>query len=204
MVSERRLRNEAALVPRNIYDPAASKPQWLLLVAECEPNPINSNPFKSSEPGESRMKARILKAALVAVLALPAAAGAQSVQLMIDEQPLSDFDVADFAAQAGLESIAFFPFQSRLSLQTHFADLTCEFRDSTGTIVAPPFDPGSATLEIDRIPTPVGEPDPNVDYLGNPIPRSYPIDPTPASGTISQMMLSGQTVLDVCTSDSGC
>ena len=147
----------------------------------------------------------ILKFVTVCSLAgFAAVASAQPVELMLDERALNHFDVPPYVADAGVRSISYFPFEQppRIAIHTRFADLTCEFQDASGTVVAPPFSEGNFVLEIDRIPTPFGESDPNVASDGQPIDRDYPLDT--ASGSISQMLMDREIVLDICTSGAAC
>ena len=133
-----------------------------------------------------------------------AASVAQPVELVLDDRALIDFDLPPYVAEAGIRAIDYFPFEQppRVAIQTHLADLTCEFQDASGAVVAPPFSEGGFVLEIDRIPTPFGGSDPNVGFDGQPIDRDYPLDP--ASGSISQIFMAGATVLDICTSGAAC
>ncbi|GAB4171065.1 MAG: hypothetical protein Kow0020_05580 [Wenzhouxiangellaceae bacterium] len=108
---------------------------------------------------------------------------------------------AGFASKNGQEAIEYNPSTGRLSMQTLYADLTCGYFDGNGNPVAPPS--GLFTLQIDRIPIPVGGPDPNVDYLGQPILREFPLD-VAGGASISQMFLTEGPLLDICSSLAGC
>lgn len=129
---------------------------------------------------------------------------AEPVELVLDTQPLVDFDVPPFVASAGLRSIEYFPFgnPARIVIQTRLADLTCEFQDAMGVSVDPGSGASDFVIEIDRIPTAPGQSDPNVDADGQPIDREYPLDP--ASGKISQFFMPDVTALDICTSVAAC
>lgn len=157
---------------------------------------------KDRNSGEQTMIAKFLTVGWLAGFA--AATVAQPVELVLDEHALVEFDVPPYVADAGIRAIDYFPFEQppRIAIQTHLADLTCEFQDASGAVVSPPFVEGGFSIEIDRIPTPFGENDPNVNFDGQPIDRQYPLDP--ASGSISQIFLDGIAVLDICTSGAAC
>ncbi|MDT8408548.1 MAG: hypothetical protein RQ741_02995 [Wenzhouxiangellaceae bacterium] len=148
------------------------------------------------------MISKFLTAAGMAGFAV--AAVAQPVELVLDDRSLVNFDVPLFAANAGIRKIDYFPFEQppRIAIQTRLADLTCEFQNGIGAVVDSPFADGHFIIEIDRIPTPFGQRDPNMDFEGQPITRQYSLDP--ASGSIAQIFLGDATTMDICTSGSAC
>jgi len=124
----------------------------------------------------------------------------EPVKIMIDQQLLSEFPVSDRALAPGIESIHVQPFARRFVFDTRVADLTCEYQDADGNVVAEPA--GSFVLEIDKLPIPDGGPDPNIDGDGNPIDREFVIDDQ--TGSLTQMVLQGGSVIDICTSGQAC
>lgn len=159
------------------------------------------------------MTATWLKTALVATGLVPAMLQAQ-IGLTIDNKLLfpldstpSDLDAPSyvidggFAERDGNPAIQYRLADARLVMQTRYADLTCEYFSASGQPVDPPA--GNFTVEIDRIPTPVGDTDPNIDFLGNPIVREFPLD-VGNGASITQMYLAEGAVLDICSSLYGC
>ncbi|MGB0515054.1 MAG: hypothetical protein ACPGJE_09465, partial [Wenzhouxiangellaceae bacterium] len=120
----------------------------------------------------------------------------------VDTGPItSDLDAPVYVIEAGVTSIHLQPFNSRLVIDTAIADLTCDFVDANGAVVPPPG--GSFMVEIDRIATPPGEDDPNVDSSGTPIVREYALD-SALGASITQMLLAEGPLLDICSSTAGC
>jgi hypothetical protein len=159
------------------------------------------------------MISKWFRAVLVSAMLVPAVVDGQ-VGLTIDNELLfpltglnSDLDApiyviaAGFAERDGNPAIRFEPSNGRLVMQTRFADLTCEYFDASGQPVAPPG--GSFLLELDRIPTPLGGEDPNIDFNGQPIVREFPLD-VAAGASITQMFLVEGPLLDICSSAAGC
>lgn len=108
---------------------------------------------------------------------------------------------AGFASQGGNPAIRYEPANARLVMQTRFADLSCDYFDATGQPVVPPS--GSFTVEVDRIPTPLGGQDPNVDFSGQPISREFTLD-VAAGASIMHMFLAEGPLLDICSSAAAC
>lgn len=159
------------------------------------------------------MISKWFRTVLASALLMPPIGHAQ-VGLTIDNDVLfpltglnSDLDApgyvidAGFASQGGNPAIRYEIANARLVMQTAFADLTCGYFDSDGLPVAPPG--GSFTVEIDRIPVPLGGQDPNVDFNGQPIVREFAID-VAAGASITQMFLAEGPLLDICSSAIGC
>ncbi len=159
------------------------------------------------------MIAKWFRAVLVSSLWVPVVVSAQ-VGLTIDTDVLfplsgldSDLDApgyvvdAGFADKDGNPAIRYETANSRLVMETSFADLTCEYFDAAGQPAPPP--PGSFTVEIDRIPAPPGGNDPNVDYNGEPIEREFVLD-VAGGASITQMFLAEGPLLDICSSAGGC
>lgn len=163
--------------------------------------------------GDALMISKWFRTALAVAVVTPLSVHAQ-IGLSVDTQVLfplagenSDLDApgyvidAGFAGTGGSAAIRYEPSSARLVMQTRFADLTCEYFDAAGLPVAPPG--GAFTVELDRIPTPPGGQDPNVDFNGDPIAREFALD-VAAGASITQMFLPQGNLLDICSSAAAC